>query len=81
MSVKFQITLPDDLAADLRSTAERMNVPLAEFIRNTMEQRLAQLRQRERKDPFASITGIVKCDEPDLSLRVDTVLYGGPTEE
>lgn len=77
MSVKYQITLPDDLAADLKATAEDLEMPLAELIRETMQRRLKELKARDRSDPFASITGLVNSDETDLSQRVDEILYGG----
>jgi hypothetical protein len=77
MSVKYQITLPGSLAAELKATAARLKIPLAKLIRDTMQQRLSELRSRERGDPFASITGIVNSGETDLSQRVDEILYGG----
>ena len=76
MSVKYQITLPDDLAAELKATAERLNVPLAQFIRDTMARRLKDLKTKRTKDPFASIRGLLKTSETDLSSRVDEILYG-----
>lgn len=39
MSVKFQITLPDGLAVELKRAAARENKPLAQLIRETMEER------------------------------------------
>ena len=76
MSVKFQITLPDDLASVLKKTAEKRKMPLAEFIRETMQRRLQQDRDaRSSADPFASITGILESPETDLSSRVDEILY------
>jgi hypothetical protein len=77
MSVKYQITLPDDLAAELKGTAERLKIPLAELIRETMQRRLQELKARDRRDPFASITNLVNSNEADLSQRVDEILYGG----
>jgi metal-responsive CopG/Arc/MetJ family transcriptional regulator len=77
MSIKYQITLPEDLAAELKGTAERLKIPLAELIRETMQRRLQELKARDRGDPFASITGLVNSDETDLSQRVDEILYGG----
>ena len=77
MSIKYQITLPDGLASELKATAERLKMPLAELIRETMQRRLQELKAGDRSDPFASITGLVKSDETDLSQRVDEILYGG----
>ena len=42
MSVKYQITLPEPLAEEMRATAARLKVPLAQFIRETMEDKLAR---------------------------------------
>jgi len=78
MSVKYQITLPDDLAIELKQTAERLKIPLAQLIRETMEQRLRATKgQRTSKPnhPLASIIGLVDSDERDLASRVDEILY------
>jgi metal-responsive CopG/Arc/MetJ family transcriptional regulator len=77
MSHKFQITLPDDLASELRHEAAQRGVALAEFIRQTMRERLRQSRShpRENKPPLAAIVGIVNSDETDLAARVDDILY------
>ena len=75
MSVKFQITLPDDLAEELKSVAARNKVPLAQFIRETMEARLREQKRKRIPDPLASITGLVDSEETDLSARVDEILY------
>jgi metal-responsive CopG/Arc/MetJ family transcriptional regulator len=77
VSVKFQITLPDPLAAQIQITARRLRVPRAEFIRDCVEHRLRELKNSKRPwDPFASITGIADTDETDLSSRVDEIVYG-----
>lgn len=77
MSVKFQITLPETLAADLKITARRLKVPRAQFVRDCVEHRLRELKNSKRQwDPFASIRGIVDTDETDLSSRVDEIVYG-----
>ena len=75
MSVKFHITLPDDLALALKQAAHRMKLPLAQLIRETMEDRLRQQKSSSRGDPFASITNLVDAPDTDLSERVDEVLY------
>jgi len=75
VSVKFQITLPDDLALALKQAASREKLPLAQFIRETMESRLRQRRSVGSGDPFASITGLVDAPDTDLSERVDEILY------
>ena len=74
MSQKFQITLPEDLAAELKQEAARQGIPLAEFIRQTMRERLLVAAVSQR-DTLASITGIVDGAETDLSSRVDEILY------
>ena len=74
MSHKFQITLPEDLAAELKQEATKQGIPLAEFIRQTMRERMREAASR-LSDPFASITGIVDGPETDLSSRIDEILY------
>lgn len=75
MSVKFQITLPEELAAKLKSASARMNMPLAQFIRETMEERLREVKPG-RNGFLARITGIAHSEETDLASRVDEILYG-----
>ena len=74
MSHKFQITLPEDLAIELKQEAARQGVPLAEFIRQTMRERL-RVATVSHRGPLTSITGIVDGAETDLSSRVDEILY------
>lgn len=77
MSHKFQITLPDDLAGELKDAAATRGIPLAEFIRQVMRENLRQARSRPRdqENPLAAITAIVDRDETDLASRVDDILY------
>jgi hypothetical protein len=75
MSTKFQITLPNDLALELKQAASREKLPLAQFIRETMEIRLRQQRSARRGDPFASITDLVATPDTHLSESVDEILY------
>jgi len=75
MSVKFQITLPDDLALALKQAASREKLSLAQLIRETMVIRLRQTRSASGGDPFAPITGLVDALDTDLSERVDEILY------
>ena len=75
MSRKIQITLPDDLAADLKREAAELGIPLAEFIRQTMKERLRRSIPDRTDNPLASITGLVDSDERDLAARVDEILY------
>ena len=75
MSKKFQITLPEDLAAAMKSASTKSKIPLAQYIRETMEERLRQEAHKQSRDPFASITDLVDSEEPDLASRVDEILY------
>ena len=75
MSVKFQITLPDTLAARLKLEAARQKRPLAELIRETMEDRLRRPKRQSWRNPFESVTDLIDSDETDLSIRVDEILY------
>ncbi len=76
MSVKYQITLPQDLAAELKAAARRQGISLAQFIRETMEQKLASLRDQNASDPLAWMDGLADLDDTDLAARVDEILYG-----
>ena len=75
MSVKFQITLPEDLASDLKATAAASRVSLAQFIRQTMEEKLRETKSSSAKDPFAWMDGLVDIKDSDLASRVDEILY------
>ena len=75
MSMKFQVTLPETLLLELKRVAEEEGVSAAEFIRETVEERLRRRVGREGTDPFASITGLVESEETDLASRVDEILY------
>ena len=76
MSIKFQMTIPEGLAARLKREAARQRIPLAQLIRETMEERLRRKRGKPARDPFASITNLVDAEETDLSARADEILYG-----
>ncbi len=73
MSVKYQITLPEDLAFRMREATLSLKIPLAQFIRETMEEKLDRLRSASDNDPFASIRGLVE-GEPGCSTEVDEVI-------
>ena len=82
MSVKFQLTMPEDLAVRLKEAAASRRTPLAEFIRETMEERLHEMKSgRDSRDPFAAIRGLVDSAETDLASRVDEILYGDDAEQ
>ncbi|MEO5925922.1 MAG: hypothetical protein ABIR70_19035 [Bryobacteraceae bacterium] len=74
MSTKFQVTFPDPLMAQLKRESKRLDISVAEFVRQSAE---ATLRGKRRTggfvDPFASITGLVNSDETDLASRVDEI--------
>ena len=75
VSIKLQISLPDDLAQQLKRESARRKISVAEFIRLTMDARLRGERRAKGADPFAGITGLVDAAETDLAARVDEVLY------
>ena len=77
MSVKYQITLPEPLAEEMRAAAARLKVPLAQFIRETMEDKLRDLKSRKRKERPLEWMEKLRVDIPDtdLSSRIDEILY------
>ena len=75
MSLKFQITLPEDLAADLKTSAAKLRIPLAQFIRETMEEKLKQMKSSGATHPLAWMEGLAVTDETDISSRIDEILY------
>lgn len=75
VSCKVQITLPENLAAELKREAARRETSLSEFIRETLREKLANGAPNAHEHPFASIIGILEDGEPDLAARVDEILY------
>jgi hypothetical protein len=77
MSVKYQITLPDPLAEEMRATATRLKIPLAQFIRETMEDKLRELKSKQRgHGPLEWMKGMAKgIQDTDLAARIDEILY------
>jgi hypothetical protein len=75
MSVKFQVTLPEAVLAELKQQSAKMGVPVAEFIRQTIDDRLRKRERVPRTDPFDCIDGLVDSGESDLASRVDEILY------
>jgi cytochrome c553 len=77
MSVKYQITLPEPLAEEMRAAAAHQKVPLAQFIRETMEDKLRDLKSRKRKErPLEWMRGMAKgIKDTDLASRIDEILY------
>lgn len=79
MSVKFQLVLPDPLAAELKREALRMKLPLAQWIRQAMEDQLRLRRTTSSRDAFAFLDDIlIDESETDVAARVDEILYGTP---
>ncbi|MGH9614565.1 MAG: ribbon-helix-helix domain-containing protein [Bryobacteraceae bacterium] len=77
MSAKFQITLPDDLIAEIKIAASRDGVPAAEFIRDSVRERLRKRALRKTGSFWDQINGIVDDPATDTSMRIDEILYGG----
>jgi hypothetical protein len=77
MSVKYQITLPEPLAEQMHATAARLKIPLAQFIRETMEDKLREVKSQDRKGhPLAWMEKLrVDIPDTDLAARVDEILY------
>jgi len=77
VSVKYQITLPEPLAEEMRAAAARLKVPLAQFIRETMEDKLRDLKSRKRKRRPLEWMERLRVDIPDTDLasRIDEILY------
>jgi len=78
VSVKFQITLPEDLAHRLKTTAAKHGVPLAQYIRETMEAKVREENTAKARRPLAWLDDLVfDSGETDISSRVDEIVYGG----
>ena len=69
--------MPERLAKEMRATATRLKVPMAQFIRETMEDKLRDLKSRKRKErPLAWMEKLrVDIPDTDLSSRIDEILY------
>jgi metal-responsive CopG/Arc/MetJ family transcriptional regulator len=75
MSVRFQITVPEWLMAELKRSADSAGISVAELIRQIMQDRLRRDSRKSKGDPFVSITELVDSDETDLASRIDEVLH------
>ena len=75
MSIKFQITLPEDLAAEMKAAAAKLGIPLAELIRQTAQEKLELVKTAKPKDPFAWMDGLAEIEETDGVSRIDQILY------
>ena len=76
VSLKFQVTLPEPLMAQLKRESQKMGISVAEFIRQTMDDRLRKRGKSADDDPFEAIDGLVNSSETDLAGRIDEILYG-----
>jgi hypothetical protein len=76
MSVKFQITLPEETILRWKREAAKRRQPLAQLVRETVEATLKQDTKDRGKDPFAWIPQASECSETDLAARVDEIVYG-----
>ena len=76
LATKFQVTLPIAFAGELKSAAERQGIPLAQWIRVTMQAELQRFREQEAQPATHWLDNIVIDDEPDVSSRIDQILYG-----
>ncbi len=77
-ATKFQITLPVQLASELKVAAQKRGIPLAEWIRTTMERELRQSTPPPGGSFFEWLQNTT-VDDPatDVSSRIDEILYGG----
>lgn len=69
------IFLPDELHEELRQTAFRAKVSMAELIRANLRHSLERPRKRASlRDPILKVAGV--CRGPILSSGIDEALYG-----
>ena len=81
--MKFQVTFPDAFAEEARIVSARLKIPLAQFIRDSMEQRLRDLRDQSigHRRLLERFQGVIDTGETDLASRVDDILYGADPHE
>lgn len=77
VSIKYQITLPEPLADEMRTTAAKLKIPLAQFIRETVEDKLRELKAHDGNGRPLEWMEKLRVDIPDTDLasRVDEILY------
>jgi len=77
VSIKYQITLPEPLADEMRVTAAKLKIPLAQFIRETVEDKLRELKaQDSNRRPLEWMEKLrVDIPDTDLASRIDEILY------
>ncbi|HTP85486.1 MAG TPA: hypothetical protein VMJ34_00995 [Bryobacteraceae bacterium] len=84
MATKFQVTFPEAFVVEARTVAARLRIPLAQFIRESMQLRMNELRNEDegaRPRFFDRFDGVIDTAETDLSTRVDDILYGDEPNE
>jgi len=81
--MKFQVTFPDAFAEEARIVSARLKIPLARFIRDSMEQRLKELRDQSAgsRRLLERFRGVISTGETDLASRVDDILYGSDSHQ
>ncbi|HYM10845.1 MAG TPA: ribbon-helix-helix domain-containing protein [Bryobacterales bacterium] len=72
---RYQVTLPEDLAAEMKAAASRRGATVAEFIRQAIREKLRRRRPAKPTDLFAWMDGIAESQDTDLAGRVDEILY------
>ena len=81
--MKFQVTFADDFAEEARMVSARLKIPLAQFIRDSMQRRMNELREENhgRQRLLERFSAAIETGETDLASRVDEILYGGDPHE
>ena len=75
MSTRFQVTLPVDLANELKTEARRMGITLADWSHQTKEEARVRQVKAGSDDPFVWMDGLVASSETDVSSRIDAILH------
>jgi len=76
-ATKFQITLPLEKAVEWKLAAQQRGIPLAEWIRVTMDRELNRASESETKPAIHWLDSInVPEEDPTVSSRIDELLYG-----
>jgi len=77
-ATKFQITLPREKAAEWKRAAQRQGIPLAEWIRVTMDRELRNSTKPEVSPSEHWLHRMRNEEEqdPTVSSRIDEILYG-----
>jgi len=75
---RTQISLLPEQFERLKRLAERRGVSFAQYLRDNVRaiEEYAEEEDREYYERMMSIVGTVKGADPDLSVKVDEILYG-----